>query len=190
MQRKPVFINLDARGNSGPAVMYETHVGNPQGNTAVGLSIADPVVTGSPFTAIYRTMPNGTDFTEFINAGCIGFNFALVNGADHYHQPTDTVDRLSPASVQHFGNHVMSLAALIGTTSELPESPQQPDAGGGAQDDAVFFDVLGLFLLQWPSRLAVPMATAVVLLLVVLKRKIWKSREGIVCFVVVAVAGS
>ncbi|MBL8819557.1 MAG: M28 family peptidase [Planctomyces sp.] len=151
-QRKPYVLNFDARGNSGPVVMYETHARNLTAINSWISHIAAPRVTGSPFTAIYRSMPNGTDFSVFSDFGWSGMNFAVIDGAHHYHRPTDTVENLSHRSVQQFGNQITSLVPVIATTtSELP----------AAGDDAVFFDLIGTIVIRYPMRASAPLALAI-----------------------------
>jgi hypothetical protein len=142
-QRKPWFLNFDARGTKGPVVMYETHANNCSAVEEWINSLARPRITGSLFAAIYRMLPNGTDFTEFRNAGWQGFNFAIIDGAHRYHQPDDTLENLDLRSLQHFGNHAMSVAEkIVHSELELPD----------ADENAVFFDVLGQIVVHYPIR--------------------------------------
>ncbi len=144
-QRKPWFLNLDARGTKGPVVMYETHANNCSAVEEWVNSLARPRVTGSLFAAIYRMLPNGTDFTVFRNAGWQGFNFAIIDGAHRYHQPDDTLENLDLRSLQHFGDHALSLGEkILHTDLELVE----------ADENAVFFDVLGQVVIHYPIRLS------------------------------------
>ncbi len=146
-QQRPLVLNFDARGSAGPVVMYETHAGNC---TAVGEwvnTIARPRITGSLFTAVYRTMPNGTDFSVFQQAGWQGFNFAIIDGAHRYHQPDDTLANLDPRSVQHFGVHALTLSSQIASS---------PDDLTATSEDAVFFDVVGLYVIHFPVWWCLP----------------------------------
>ncbi len=149
--KKPIVLNFDARGTSGPVVMYETHAGNRAAIEAWGNELARPRITGSLFTAVYRTLPNGSDFTVFQQDGWQGFNFAIIDGAHRYHQPDDTLANLDRRSLQHFGEHALKLARRIATTeTELAES----------RDDAAFFDVLGLFVVSYPLWWCLPLSIA------------------------------
>ncbi|MBM6838932.1 M20/M25/M40 family metallo-hydrolase, partial [Clostridium saudiense] len=75
-------VNLEARGIKGPALMFETSSNNKKvidlykkANLPVSYSLAADV---------YNKMPNGSDFTEFKNAGLPGINFAVLNDLDYY----------------------------------------------------------------------------------------------------------
>ena len=153
-QLRPLVLNFDARGTSGPVVMYETHASNSGTVDAWVNTIARPRITGSLFTAVYRSMPNGTDFSVLQQAGWQGFNFAIIDGAHRYHQPDDTFANLDPRSVQHFGEHALRLSTLIaGSTQDLTES----------KEDAVFFDVLGLFVIHYPVWWCMPIRYALLI---------------------------
>lgn len=154
-QQRPLVLNFDARGTSGPVVMYETHAGNSAAVDAWVNTTARPRVTGSLFTAIYRSMPNGTDFSVFQQAGWRGFNFAIIDGAHRYHQPDDTFANLDPHSVQHFGEHALKLSTLIASNAE--------DLAA-TKEDAVFFDVLGLFVLHFPVWWCLPIRFALLVI--------------------------
>lgn len=140
-KKRPFFLNFDARGTTGPVVMYETHSGNSSAVEQWINSLAKPRVTGSLFTAIYRSLPNNTDFTVFQEAGWQGFNFAVIDGAHRYHQPDDTLENLDPRSVQHFGEHALNVGFRIAASeTETLETTE----------NAVFFDVLGWRVVHYP----------------------------------------
>ena len=152
--QRPFVLNFDARGTAGPVVMYETHPGN---STVVNNwvdSISCPRITGSLFTAIYRLLPNGTDFTVFHQAGWQGFNFAIIDGAHRYHQPDDTLANLDPRSVQHFGEHALKVATRV--ASDANEFSM-------TTENSVFFDVLGLFVVHYPVWWCLPIRFAVLI---------------------------
>ena len=178
--RKPIVLNFDARGTSGPVVMYETHAGNRATVEAWSNELARPRITGSLFTAVYRTMPNGSDFTVFQNAGWQGFNFAIIDGAHRYHQPDDTLANLDRRSLQHFGEHALNLARRIATTdAELPQTP----------NDAAFFDVLGLFVVHYPLSWCLPLSIAVFVLIFRVNRKGLLAPDGLRALLRVGIAG-
>ena len=170
-QQKPLVLNFDARGTSGPVVMYETHSGNSIAVDEWINAIARPRITGSLFTAVYRSMPNGTDFSVFQQAGWQGFNFAMIDGAQRYHQPDDTFANLDPRSVQHFGEHALQLSTLIASSDE--------DLAA-TKEDAVFFDVLGLIVIHYPVGWCLPIRFALLIVSVqlygrhVLRRQVLK----------------
>ena len=100
-------VNLEARGIKGPALMFETSSNNEKvidlykkANLPVSYSLASDV---------YNKMPNGSDFTEFKNAGLSGINFAVLNDLDYYHTKNDNYDNISDTSIQHYGEQVLPI---------------------------------------------------------------------------------
>jgi len=146
-------VNLDDRGTSGPSLMYETGSNN---DWAVRLysHLALRHLASSVFYAVYRQLPNDTDFTIFRDAGYQGLNFAFIGRVALYHTPLDNSSNVSVASLQDQGsNGLASIAALANANLSPP-----PDA------DAVYFDLFGRKLLHWPG----PWALAIAILAAVL----------------------
>ncbi len=135
-----VVVNLEARGNRGPSLMFETTIGS---GWLINHYAATPrPVSSSLFGAVYRTLPNDTDLTVFKNHGWQGLNFAFVGGVEHYHTPLDTAERLDWRSVQQQGD-----AALATLRQIAAHGIQRPGT------EAIYFDVLGRFLVRVPAPL-------------------------------------
>ena len=62
-------VNFEARGTSGPSIMFETSRGNGPLVRAFAASAPRPQATSFAIT-VYRRMPNGTDLSVFLEAGC------------------------------------------------------------------------------------------------------------------------
>ncbi len=135
-------INVEARGSRGPSLMFET---SDQSSWLVRAyaSAARRPVTSSLFYAVYRRMPNDTDLTVFKRAGYTGLNLANVGGIEHYHTSEDELGNLSKATLQHHGETTLALVRRLAAAPELTEPPRS---------EAVFFDVLGWFVISWPLR--------------------------------------
>ena len=68
-------INIEARGTSGPAIMFET---SPNNKGVLDLYEAtDKQYSYSITPEIYRLLPNGTDFTVFLENNLKGVNKLL-----------------------------------------------------------------------------------------------------------------
>ena len=141
-----VVLNLEARGSSGPAIMFETAAGNA-GLTGVYATAPKPV--GTSFAVeVYRLLPNDTDFTPFLRAGFTGFNSAYIDGSALYHAPTDTPAAMNQDSLQHLGGNVLALTRELGGR----DLPALRSAG-----DATYFPVPG-GLVAYPGGLTWPLA--------------------------------
>jgi hypothetical protein len=132
-------VNLEARGDRGRAVMFETH---RQGGAMIALLTRQGALTGasSLMPDLYRRLPNDTDLTEALNHGYPGVNFAFFGGLDAYHQPTDTLQRLSRGSLQSIGQQALAAARALAMAPALP----------GLAPDQVYADVLGGPILRYP----------------------------------------
>ena len=150
--RRSVVLNFEARGTSGPALMFETNPDNAQ--VVPALASAQRPIAGSESAELYRLAPNDTDFTLFSRAGFAGMNFAFMAGSAHYHTPGDSPANLDPSSLQHIGGTVLDAARYLGAQ----------DLGAPRGGPLTYFTVLGQ-LVYYPQGSAVPLAvlTAVVL---------------------------
>jgi hypothetical protein len=73
--RRNVVLNLEARGTSGPALMFQSSSENASVIPALA-SVKRPI-TSPGWEACYQVLPGDTDFTVFRNAGFAGMNFAF-----------------------------------------------------------------------------------------------------------------
>ncbi len=155
-------INLEARGNHGPVLMFETAPGNAGLIRLFARACPLPLAT-SFSTDVYRRLPNDTDFTYLLRAGKSGFNFGFVGGLDHYHSPQDTPEELNQRTLQHYGSCVLPLAAALGEADGLAIERLL------APGDATFFPLGRGLLVHYPAWLARALAltTAGLFLLVV-----------------------
>jgi hypothetical protein len=146
-----LVLNFDARGNSGPSIMFEASPGN--GWLVRQLASATPFPNASSLTFdLYRLLPNETDLTVFKQAGIPGMNFAFIEGSAYYHSPADVDGSLDERSLQHQGYYMLSLARHIGNI----------DLTGTRASDAVYFNVPGPILVHYPVSWTIPLIGAVV----------------------------
>ena len=174
-------VNLDARGTSGPSLMFETGSANTWLMGLYGAAIARPV-TNSLFYLAYKQLSNDTDFTVFKAAAYQGFNFAFIGNVGRYHTPLDNVANVSTSSIQHQGDNALSALSALAKSPTL----HPPIA------ESVFFDGFARVLIAWPSEftlwaallsLALLLAEAVILLRkgVVSGRQVLWGWVGILC---------
>ena len=180
-------VNLDARGTSGPSLMFETGAANTWLMRLYESAVARPM-TNSLFYVVYRQLPNDTDFTAFKQADYQGFNFAFIGNVGRYHTPLDNVVNADASAIQHQGAN--GLAAL----TALANAPSL-DAPAG---ESVFFDGYSRTLIAWRSEFTLPAALLALILLVaeaaillrggaVTGRQILRGWVGILCALASAV---
>ena len=142
-------VNLDARGDSGPSLMFETGAATDWSLRLFANAVARPM-SNSLYYFIYKLIPNDTDFTVFKAAGYQGLNFALIGDVERYHTPLDRLDNLDLGSLQHQGQNALAVVQALANT----DLSARPAAG------AVFFDVFARTLWHWPSSWALGLALA------------------------------
>lgn len=157
MKDVAVVLNLEARGNRGPSLLFETGPNNTRLIKAVGEAAPYPVGS-SLFYALYKLLPNDTDFTRFRSKGFPGLNFAFGAGLDAYHSRLDSAENLSAASLQHHGSYVLSLTRYLGQ-KDLTQYQTK-------EGDSVFFDWFGRYFISYPEKWVLPGETLATLLLI------------------------
>ncbi|MEU4215028.1 M28 family peptidase [Actinoplanes sp. NPDC026623] len=151
-----VVLNLEARGSTGPAIMFETAADNAG---LIGAFAGAPKPVGTSFAVeIYRRLPNDTDFTPFLEAGFTGLNTAYIDGSAVYHAPTDTPAAMDTDSLQHLGDNALALARDLGGRDL---------AGLKSGGDATYFPVPG-GLAVYPGSLTWPLAALALLAVIAL----------------------
>ncbi len=166
-------VNLDARGDSGPSLMFETGAATDFSMRLFASAVARPM-SNSLYYFIYKLLPNDTDFTVFKAAGYEGFNFALIGDVERYHTPQDNLENLSLGSLQHQGQNALAAVQSLASADLSRMNP----AG------AVFFDVLGRVLVRWPASwaawLGIALTAALGYALWAIRRRVAVPAPGIV----------
>lgn len=150
-----VVVNLEARGTAGPSLMFET-VGDDAWTVGHYAGAAPRPITSSIYATIYEALPNDTDLSVFRRAGYHGLNFAFIRNPTHYHTTEDNVENLSPATLQHHGDNALAAVRALA----------QADLASPPKGDAVFFDVLGFFVIRWPKAWTPALAVLALVLVV------------------------
>ncbi|MFE9192651.1 M28 family peptidase [Micromonospora sp. NPDC007208] len=159
-----VVLNLEARGSTGPVIMFETSRNNAKLVDFFGRAAPHPV--GTSFAVeIYRALPNDTDFTAFLDQKFVGLNSAYIDGGAIYHTPLDTPAAMDRSSLQQHGDNALGLAREFGRTDLT-------DLRSG--HDATYFPVPG-GLVRYPGWLTLPLALLAVALVAALG---WLTRRS------------
>lgn len=143
-----LVLNFEARGASGPSILFETGPVDADLMRTVG-RVAPRPLAYSYSADVYRRLPNDTDFTPFRRSGIAGFNFAFIGDSAAYHSALDTPERLDPASLQHHGTWALALARHFADA----DLGRLPERGG-----AVYFHVPLAGLVAYPTGWALPLA--------------------------------
>ncbi|MYW69888.1 M20/M25/M40 family metallo-hydrolase [Streptomyces sp. SID8379] len=146
--RRVAVVNLEARGVSGPALMFQMEGG-------LTSTVADSdAVTSSFAGALYSLLPNDTDLTVLAADGMRGINFAYMDGVARYHTAGDDIAHVNAGSVQDMGD---SGLAAVRSLSAVDLASDEP-AG-------TYFSLFGT-VVSYPGWLTLPLAVAALVLLV------------------------
>jgi hypothetical protein len=148
-----LVLNFEARGVNGPVALFETSDGNQQLISEFAKAASHPVAS-SLFGELYKLLPNNTDLSVFKAAGLPGLNFAFFKGLTHYHTQLDSLDNVNQPSLQHQGSYALALAQQFGNA----------DLSKRSDRNAVYFDLLGIWLVHYSTAWVIPLIALTALL--------------------------
>ena len=177
-----VVLNLEARGTSGPSIMFETSSQNGWLIDIYAHSVSHPVANSLSYE-IYKRLPNDTDLTVFRKAGYAGMNFAFIEGLINYHTARDNPQDLNTGSLQHEGQSAFEVARALANSAEDYRK----------RANAVYFDLFGLRLVSYSESTAMLLAALAAVALIALlvfgsRRKFFAFGGGLAAAIVVIVA--
>lgn len=150
--RLRAYLNVEAAGSGGPAMLFEAGPGN--GWLAGAWSRQAPHPRGGSYgVEIYRRLPNDTDFTVLARQGIPGLNFALIGDGYAYHTARDVPDRVSPLTLREVGENVVATAAALDGMDVTRRTGTAP----------AYFDVGGVAAVSYSARIGLLLSFAGVL---------------------------
>jgi hypothetical protein len=141
-------VVLEARGSSGPVLLFETNRDNLPLVRAYARAVPSPS-TSSVFFSVYERLPNRTNFTVFKREGYVGMAVAFIDDPAHYHTPLNDLDHLSDGSLQHMGDLTLAMAREVSRNGLDPQVTT-----------ASYFDLLGGTVVLWPESWNIWLAVA------------------------------
>jgi hypothetical protein len=136
--RVDTLINLESRGVTGPAIMFETS--HPNASAIALYGAVDRPAANSLSTDLYRLIPNSTDVAVFEARPWTILNFAVIGNETRYHSAGDTLAALDHRSLQHMGDQALAV------TARAASGPAPPPAAG----ERLYADVLGRTMVALP----------------------------------------
>lgn len=99
-------INLEARGTSGPVIMFQTSEKNSR---VLDLyKSTNYPMTSSLITDLYKGSGR-SDFLNIEKKGLAGINFTTLDKVEYYHTPEDSYANISDKSLKHYGDQVLPI---------------------------------------------------------------------------------
>ena len=144
-----IVVNVEARGASGPSMMFETGEGSLGLMHLFARAVPRPSANSLTYE-VYKLLPNDTDFSIYREAaGLSGFNFAFSNSASLYHSEYDNLTNLNRNTLQHHGDNAF---AIVGALADADLEALK------SSSNASYFDIYSRTLIVWPSWLNIPLA--------------------------------
>ena len=158
------LVNVDSRGVTGPAIMFETSSLNGPALADFDAASARPYAN-SLSADFARLIPNSTDVVKFKPLGWRTLNYAVTGNETRYHSPGDDLAHLDRRSVAHMGYEALGAARKMA-------GPDRAASGG----QAIYTDVAGLVLLKLQLLVCAILlgGLVVVALVLVHRRRAWK----------------
>jgi hypothetical protein len=161
--RVDTLVNLESRGTTGPAIMFETDRPNGRAIRHYAGSVSRPAANS--MTADFaRLIPNSTDVAVFGERPWTILNFSMIGNETRYHSPDDRLANLDPRSLQHMGIQALEVTRALTSGQPAP-----------AQGELIYTDVLGQTLVTLPLWLGLVLLGALTLGYAVL---VWRRRRG------------
>ncbi|CAL8109253.1 unnamed protein product [Orchesella dallaii] len=141
------FVNLEAAGAGGREVLFQTGPGN---GWLLDVYKKVPYPWGSVVgEEIFQNglIPSDTDYRIFRDFAKIpGLDFAFIKNGYFYHTKFDSVENISPGSIQHEGSNILSLLENLGNLdfSQIQYS----------EEKMVFFDIFGWYMIVYSETVA------------------------------------
>ena len=172
------LINIDSRGVSGPAIMFETS--NPNGPALADYARATARPYANSLSTDFATLiPNTTDNTVFKERGWKTLSYSIIGNETRYHTPGDTMAALDRASLYHLGSEVLAATRTLAS-----------DAGATGQGRRVFTDIAGRGFISLPLAVAAALLLALLIATAVTahrRKALWRPLGAVAGAVVGAV---
>ncbi len=159
MAQVEALVNVEARGTRGPALFFESN--QPNADAIAAFRAAPRPVANSIMADAYALLPNSTDVEVLTRQGLDIVNLALLDGAENYHTPQDSLASLDVRSVQHMGDTALAVTRRFASSA---------DAGGATS--LVYTDIASRVFVSAPAWLV---QSALALCLVVALAATWRS---------------
>ncbi len=141
------FVNLEAAGARGRPILFQTGPGDPWLAGAYASAAPHPrgTVMGQD---VFQSgiIPSDTDFRVYRDErGLRGLDVALYRDGWAYHTHLDRTDRLESGSLQEMGANALAVTREL-ATMDIPT--------GHSDSPAVYYDILGLWMISYAHVVA------------------------------------
>ncbi|GAV73091.1 Peptidase_M28 domain-containing protein [Cephalotus follicularis] len=146
-------IDVEAMGIGGKSAIFQAgpHPWAIENFASVAKYPSGQVIAQDLFTS--GVIKSATDFQVYKEvAGLSGLDFAYTDNSAVYHTKNDKLELLKSGSLQHLGENMLAFLLRIASSSQLPKGKALEKEETGGQDTAIFFDILGTYMITYRQR--------------------------------------
>ncbi|KAL6652369.1 hypothetical protein ACP70R_011294 [Stipagrostis hirtigluma subsp. patula] len=177
-------VDLEAMGISGKSTLFQgTDHWALESFAAVAKHPSAQIASQDVFRS--GAIKSATDFQIYQEvAGLPGLDFAYTDTTSVYHTKNDKMKLLKPGSLQHIGDNMLAFLLYAGASPKFFMDARQAKQENAEQHKAVYFDILGKYMVVYPQRLAAMFHNSIILqsLLIWGTSLLMGGRPGLVSF--------
>lgn len=138
-------INIEARGTSGPVIMFQT---SDKNDRVLDLyKKAKYPITTSLVTDLYKDSGR-SDFLNIERKGLAGINLTTLDNVEYYHTTKDSYENISDKSLMHYGEQVLPIVEAFIYSDKYNDSNYFKQG-----KDSIFFTVLPNMIIDYSVTL-------------------------------------
>ncbi|XP_010493169.1 PREDICTED: endoplasmic reticulum metallopeptidase 1-like isoform X1 [Camelina sativa] len=157
-------IDLEAMGAGGKSSVFQAGP-SPWAIENFALAAKYPsgqIIGQDLFTS--GVIKSATDFQVYKEvAGLSGLDFAFADNTAVYHTKNDKIELIKPGSLQHLGENMLAFLLRVASSSDLPKDKTLQDEEKANPDSAVYFDVLGKYMIVYRQSFATMLYVSVIM---------------------------
>ncbi|XP_037480021.1 endoplasmic reticulum metallopeptidase 1-like [Triticum dicoccoides] len=147
-------VDLEAMGIGGKSTLFQgTHQWALESFATVAKYPSAQIAIQDIFNS--GATNSATDFQIYLEvAGLPGLDFAYTDMTSVYHTKNDKMEHLKPGSLQHNGENMLAFLLHAASSQKFMEDAHEAKQESVEQKKAIFFDILGKYMVVYPQRLA------------------------------------
>ncbi|XP_059628313.1 uncharacterized protein LOC132271067 isoform X2 [Cornus florida] len=157
-------IDLEAMGIGGKSSIFQAgpHPWAIENFATVAKFPTGQVIAQDLFSS--GAIKSATDFQVYKEvAGLSGLDFAYLDNSAVYHTKNDKLELLKSGSLQHLGENMLAFLLHAGASSKLPQGKAMEADEKTGHNPAIFFDILGTYMVVYRQRFANMMNNSVIM---------------------------
>ncbi|CAL0320542.1 unnamed protein product [Lupinus luteus] len=157
-------IDLEAMGIGGKSSIFQAgpHPWAIEKFALVAKYPSGQIISQDLFSS--GAIKSATDFQVYKEvAGLSGLDFAYVDNTAVYHTKNDKLELLKEGSLQHLGENMLAFLLHIAAASDFPEGNAKETDEDKSNNNAIYFDILGTYMVVYRQQFANMLHTSVIL---------------------------